>query len=186
MSEFRVATRYAKSLIELADEKGVLEEVHDDMLLFTDTCKQNREFLLMMKNPIINNDKKQSILKAIFAGKVNQLTMAFFEIISRKNREEVLYAIAKDFHLQYNVYKNIVIATVTTTMPLDNQLRNEFKHIVKEIAGMDVELIEKIDKNIIGGYILKIGDKQIDDSLHSKLQELKLSFNYSSYYIKEF
>lgn len=185
MSEFRVASRYAKSLIELAEERGVLEDVHNDMLLFSEICDENRDFLLMIKNPIINNAKKLTILKKLFSGRANKLTLAFFEIISRKNRESVLPAIAREFHFQYNTFKGIVIAKVTTTIPLDNKLRNEFKAIVRKMVGKEVELKEGIDKDLIGGYILKVDDKQIDDSLHSKLQELKLKLNHNSY-VREF
>ena len=79
MSDYRAASRYAKSLLELAAEKGALEEVHNDMLLLDAICKENRDFMLMLKNPIIKHFKKRQILEAIFKGKVNAITFAAFE-----------------------------------------------------------------------------------------------------------
>lgn len=186
MSDYRAASRYAKSLLELANEKGVLEEVHNDMLSFQQVCKDNYSFLLMLKNPVIKHDKKRAILEQIFKGKANDLTLAFYDIITRKNREAILPAIAKEFHNQYNLYKSIEVATVTTAVPLDQGLRSKLELLVQKISSKDkVELVEIVDKDIIGGYILKVGDRQIDDSLRSKLKELELQFSQNPY-IKEF
>lgn len=186
MSEFRAASRYAKSLLELADEKGVLEDVHKDMLEFSELCRENREFVLMLKNPVIKHDKKRAILEQIFKGKVNDLTMAIFDIITRKNREAILPMIAREFHNQYNLLKKVEVAKVTTAVPLSAELRTQIEDMVKKISSWDkVELTEVVDKDIIGGYVLKIGDRQIDDSLRSKLKALELKFSQNPY-IKEF
>jgi F-type H+-transporting ATPase subunit delta len=76
MSEFRAAYRYAKSLISLAEEKDVLEQVYSDMLLFTDVVEKNKEFPRILKNPIINHEKKLNILRKIFKDKVHPMTLA--------------------------------------------------------------------------------------------------------------
>lgn len=186
MSERRVASRYAKSLIELAEEKGVLEEVNRDMQLFHSITKENRNLELALTNPIISNDKKLNILREIFQKKVTELTYRFFEIISRKNRELILPMIAEEFHTLYNEYKGVVKAKVITTFPLDEKLRAKFKAVVKERFKKEVELEESVDSSLIGGYILTVGDKQIDESLNSKLKALKLEFAHSHQtYIKE-
>ena len=185
MSDYRVASRYAKSLLSLADEKGVLEKVHDDMQLFSKTAEENKEFTRILKNPVINHEKKLNILKAIFSGKVHPLTFSIFEIITRKNREAILPSIAKAFHQQYNIFKNIEEAKVITTFPLTEELRKEFELIVWKYTGKKVDLKEEVDESLIGGYILNIGDRQIDESLNSKLKDLKLQFSRNPY-IKEY
>lgn len=184
MSEFRVATRYAKSLLVLAQEKGVLEQVHSDMQLFDKVGKENKGFVLMLKNPIINHDKKLSILKALFKGRVNDLTFAIFEIIVKKHREGILHSVAKEFHNLYNEIKGINKADITTVIPLTEQLRAQFKEIIKTKFGKEAELNEKVDPSLIGGYILQVGDNQIDESIKGKLQALKREFSYNPY-IKE-
>ncbi len=186
MSDVRVASRYAKSLLELADEQGKVEEVHKDMMLLDTTCSQNRDLAVVLRNPIIKNDKKKAILEAIFGGKVSDLTMAIFDIITRKNRAAELPAIAGEFPRQYNVYKSIETAKVTTAVKLDEGLRASFEKIVMQISDKkSVELEEVVDEKIIGGYVLTVGDRQLDDSIKSKIKELELKFSKNEY-IKEF
>ena len=176
MSEFRVATRYAKSLLELAVERNVVEEVNQDMLFFARLCEENRLLYLTLKSPVVKHQKKLAILRALFENRIHPISFTIFNIITHKNRESVLYAIAKEFHEQYNAHKNIQPAQVTTTFPLDEAMRARFREIVVESTGKQVELKEKIDPKLVGGYILKVGDRQIDESLRSRLQALKLSF----------
>ncbi len=185
MSEYRIASRYAKSLLGLADEQGSLEEVNKDMLMFSELASENRDLVLMLKSPVVPHSKKLAVLNQVFDGKVHKLTMAIFQILTKKQREAYLPAIATEFHHQYNVRKGIEEATITTTFALDAALRKEFEGIVKSISGKKVELTEKIDEEIIGGFVLKIGDRQIDDSLSSKLSALKLKFSQNPY-VKEF
>lgn len=185
MSDFRAAYRYAKSLISLAEEKGVIETVHNDMLLFSKVVEDNKEFPRILKNPIINHEKKLNILRGIFADKVHPMTLAIFEIITRKNREAILPEIARSFHHQYNVIKGIEEAKVITTFPLDEKTREQFRAVVREKTGKEVELKEEVNESLIGGYILKIGGLQIDESINSKLKELRLQFSRNPY-VKEY
>jgi F-type H+-transporting ATPase subunit delta len=184
MAETRVASRYAKSLIELAQERGILEQVNEDMVMFIKVAEENPQFASVLKNPIINHSKKLGVLTAMFKGRVSDLTYSFFEIITRKNRETLLVEIAKEAHLQYNAINNIQNATVTTSFPLTDDLRADFQAMVMRKTGMKAELKEKVDPSLIGGYILKIGDRQIDDSVKSRLNSLKLKFSDNPYIAK--
>jgi F-type H+-transporting ATPase subunit delta len=178
MSEFRVSSRYAKSLLELSIEKNVLEPVQKDMLLLSSVIASNSDFAQVLKSPIIKSDKKSKVLKAIFGGKSQEMTLAFYDILARKNRADLLIDIAREFQKQYNQYKGIQVAEVTTTFPLTDDLRKQFTASVKEISGKEhVQLVEKVDANIIGGFILKINDRQLDQSLSSKLRNLRLQFS---------
>ena len=185
MVDSRAASRYVKSLLGLAVEKGALEEVHADMQLFTRVCNESRQLTLLMKNPIIKHDKKREILHRLFSGKVHELTLAIFDIITRKNREPLLPVIAREFHLAYNEYKGIGKASVTTAIPLDAKLRAEIENIVRRISvHQSVELTEEVDPDMIGGFILDVGDRQIDTSLRNRLKALKVKFSHNPF-IKE-
>jgi F-type H+-transporting ATPase subunit delta len=181
MSEYRIASRYAKSLLELAVEKGKLEEVHSDMVLLSTLCEEIREFTLMLKSPVVPPDKKLAILNEVFEGKVHEMSMSIFAILTRKHREGYLPQIAEEFHHRYNVHKGIEEATVITTFPLDEKTRNEFKEVVKSMNNKEVELTEVVDESLIGGFILKIGDRQVDDSVSSRLRALKVDFMKNHY-----
>lgn len=185
MADSRAASRYVKSLIGLAVERNVLEEVHRDMLLFSKTVRENRQLEVLLLSPVIKHDKKLAILKRIFSGKVSALTLSFFEIITRKNREPLLSDIAHQFHNVYNEFKGIGKAQVTTTLPLDATLRSEFEKLVRKYSAKEqVELVEKVDPELIGGFILNVGDRQIDASVRNKIKTLKLKFSENPY-IKE-
>lgn len=182
MSEFRVSTRYAKSLLELANEKGILEEVLADMKQLASVAAANRDFALSLKSPIINFDKKLKVLTALFEQSANAMTMAFYGIVAKKNRADLLVDIAREFQVQYNVFKGIQVADLTTTFPITDELRSRFVGLVKEISGLDkIELVEKIDSELIGGFVLKVNDRQLDESLSSKLKALRLEFSHNHY-----
>lgn len=174
MSVSIVASRYAKSLIELAKEKNVLEAVFEDMKLFKDTADNNRGLMLALKNPVVRHEKKLAILKSLFAERVNPVSFSIFTIITKKNREAILDAVAEEFILAYNEFKGIQKATVISSVELTSELRTQLNNIVASATGKTIELEEKVDANLIGGYVLRVNDRQIDASLRSRLNELKL------------
>jgi len=185
MADSRATSRYVKSLLDLAVERKVLEEVHRDMLLFSDTISKSRPLELLLQNPVIKHDKKLDILTGIFSGKVHSLTLAFFDIITRKNREAILVSVAREFHNAYNNYKGIGKAKVTTAIPLDDKLRADIEQLVRRYSDKkQIELIEVVDPELIGGFVLNVGDRQVDASIKSKLKTLKVSFSHNPY-IKE-
>ncbi|GAA0879884.1 ATP synthase F1 subunit delta [Algoriphagus jejuensis] len=183
MSNQRVAYAYAKSLMELAIERGELEAVYQDFLHLANLARSNRDLELAMRSPIISSEKKLAILKALFEKRgATKSTLSFFEIISRKGREEVLADIAREFQVQYQLHNSIQVAEVTTTFPLDDTLRAEFTKIILEISGMkEVKLTEKVNPDLIGGFVLRVNDRQLDESLSSKLRELKNEFSHNHY-----
>lgn len=177
MSNARIAHRYAKPLFELAEEHKVLDKVKEDMDGFAKLCEENRDFLLMLRSPIIPHLRKAEILSKIFKGKSNKLTLAAFEIITRKNRENLLPEIAAEFILEYNEKMGYQDAVVTTTYPIDAKTKKAFEKIVTDITGSKPVLTEEINSEIIGGFVLRMGDKQMDRSISSDLKEIKLKFN---------
>lgn len=186
MADARVASRYVKSLLGLAVEQGVLEAVNTDMQFFDKVCHSNRDFVLMLKSPIIRHEKKKEILNKLFSGRVHPLTMLIIDILTKKNRESLLPSIATEFHNAYNVYKGIGKASVISTIPVDNELRSELVALVKKLSNKtQVELEEKVDKDLIGGFILNVGDRQIDASIKNKLKTLKNKFSENPF-IKQF
>jgi len=179
MSEITVAIRYAKAIIDLAAEQNVLEEVNKDMELFLRTLKENPQLNAVLANPIIYHDKKVKILDQIFTGKVNKLTIGFLNLMINKSRADVLYTAATEFINQYDVKKNITSATVVSATALSEANK---KTIIAEIVastGGTVKLTARVDPSLIGGFILTVGDKQIDTSISSSLAKLKKEFAHS-------
>jgi F-type H+-transporting ATPase subunit delta len=185
MIETRVSYRYAKSLLDLALEKGQLEQVREDMQLVASVIRESRDLLLMLKSPVIKTDKKQEILKAVFGGKIGVITTAFIDIITVKRRESELAIIAESFLNQYKTHKQILTAVITTATGLDKSLRDKVMEIVKGATQSEVELQEKVDKGLIGGFILRVGDKQVDASIIRQIKNLDRTFSENPY-VKEY
>lgn len=185
MTSQRVASRYVKSLLGLAVEQQALDEVNRDMQMFDNLCDSNREFLVMLRSPIIKHERKRDILEKIFKGKVHNLTWAILDIITRKNREPLLPAIANDFHRAYNEYHGIGEASVSSAVAIDPTLRNEIEAIVRKLSRREkIELNEKVEPALIGGFVINVGDRRIDASVVGQLKSLKLKLSYNPY-IKE-
>ncbi len=177
MSEIRVATRYAKALIDLAIERNELERVKQDIDLFLSAAKSSSELVAVLKNPIVPIDKKLKIVKGIFSAQVSNTTQSFFDIVVNKARAEVLYGTAVEFVHQYNEKKNILKAKIVSATALNDASRSEVISIVEKATNKQVVLEEKVDANLIGGFLLTVGDKQFDTSIAKSLQNLKKSFS---------
>lgn len=185
MSATRLASRYAKSLIGLAIEKGQLEEVNNDIRSLQQAM-YNRDFWLLLKSPIINTSKKLSILKKLFDGKLGTITSTFMEIVTKKHREFYLPEIVDEFIKQYQGHKGIVNAKLTTAVAVDRKLLDEIKGIVlKQTGQKEVQLSTAVDKDLLGGFILQFEDKLIDSSIAHKLDKLDKQFTKNKY-IREF
>lgn len=181
MKQARASIRYAKALLQLSIEQNNLEHSFNDMRLLSKICSQNRDLSLLLKSPIVKTDQKNKIFNEIFSTKMQQLSLDFVKIIIKKKRESLLPAIAKIFIDLYKTEKNIVTAAVTTATPISPLLKEKIISYIKTRNNNKVELIEVVDNNLIGGAIIRIGDKELDISIASDISELRQSFNKNLY-----
>src|SRR6476660_5541583 len=103
----RLAYRYAKSILDLAIEKGQLENVYNDMLYLQQVVKASRDFLNLLKSPVVSADKKQAAIKAVVGNNIGELTAAFTKLLVAKGREAALSEIIISFIQQYKAKKGI-------------------------------------------------------------------------------
>jgi F-type H+-transporting ATPase subunit delta len=176
MSEFKVASRYAKALIDLSIEQGNLENVKQDMEQFIGVLRANKELQAVLKNPIMKQDKKLGILSALFKDKIHPSIMGFFTIMTRKGRSGILYGTAQEFVREYNEYKGIVKATVTSAKALTAENFDAIKSIISKELNAEIILENAVNPNLIGGFVVKVGDRQIDASIAGKLHKLEKHF----------
>lgn len=174
MTSSKLTYRYAKSLLDLAIEQNALEAVKGDIQSFLKML-ESRDLVLLLKSPIVNTLKKEAIFKELFEGKLNQLTYAFFNLILKKGREASLEDIAKNFITQYKQLIGLTSVKLTTATPIDaaNLASIKAKLIASKETAKDVEITTAVDPEIIGGYVLQIGDKLFDNSIAHKLHDLK-------------
>jgi len=169
-----VASRYAKSLLDLSVEKKQLEETRDDMKLVKQVCDDNHDFVVLLNSPVVKTDKKLEILNLIFSKSISKLSLSFLVLLAKKRRESFIPDIDVAYDEQYRTKKNITTATIKTASGLDEKTKKRVLEIVKQASGDgEIELIEKIDESIIGGYVLSISDRQLDQSVKSRLNDLR-------------
>jgi len=184
MKQTRASIRYAKALLTISVERNCLEGSFKDMVLIDKICSENRDLKLLLKSPIVKTEQKIKILNQILTNKIQQLSLDFIEIIITKKREYLLIGIAKKFIELYKIENNIETATVTTAAPISTELKKKIISYIKDRNNNQVDLIEVVDNEIIGGAIIRIGDKQLDASIERDLSELRQTFN-KSLYIQE-
>jgi F-type H+-transporting ATPase subunit delta len=175
-----VASRYAKALVDLAVEQKQLDAVYKDMALIKQSIHASRELQLFLKSPVVKPTKKVEVLKAIFFSHINKLTNGYLVLVVNKKRSSILEEIADSFIEQYREHNHITTAVITSAVKLDDAVRKKALSIVKEISNGEVELVEKVNPELIGGFILRVGDKQVDSSVSRQLNDLKKNFNTKS------
>jgi F-type H+-transporting ATPase subunit delta len=172
MNDSKIPVRYARALFDSAVEKMQLEQVFQDMLLISEICKvqEMREFL---RSPIIVPSKKYEIIQKLTGGSVQKLTLSLFSLVIANGREIFIPAIAREFIRATKEHKGITESVLTTAVQTNENIKKQVTELIGGIFNTKVELKEVVDKEIIGGFILKIEDNYIDASIRSKLRKIE-------------
>ncbi|MCC5931781.1 MAG: ATP synthase F1 subunit delta [Cyclobacteriaceae bacterium] len=173
MSDFRIASRYAKTIFDLAVERKIEDQIDKDMDLIKSIFDENRSLVLMLRSPVIKDDKKLRIIHRLFEGRTQEITLKFFEILSRKSRLSVLPILTELYKVLYNQHRGIVQARVTLAMQPYPEMEEILSAYVKDITGKQAKLEFETDREIIGGFILNVEDKQLDRSLKGQINRMR-------------
>ena len=176
MKPTRAATRYARALVLEASEQDCLEKVNEDMELIKNTFERNIDLKHMVESLVIKNSIKQSSLKLIFKD-VNSLSLKLINILFENNRLAIIHSVANKFIEQFKQIKGLQSATVTSAVPLSSEMEKEILYKISSITNKKTTLIKKVDKSLIGGFILRLGDFQFNASFKNKLKNIKQEFN---------
>lgn len=171
----RLATRYAKSLIDLAIEQNALDATYNDMVVLQTICKGNRDFVQLLKSPIIQPHTKLKIINAVTDGKIGVLVTAFNRLMVEKGRESNLPEVVNTFIHQYKDLKGIKMVKLTTASPIGQETKDNIVSKMKS-EGNTIELESFIDESIIGGFVLQTGDNLIDASIAYDLKAIQKQF----------
>lgn len=181
----RLAARYAKSILGLAIERGQLDTVYKDMIFLRDICRSSRDLVNLLRSPIIKSDKKRHILEAITAGRISPLTTAFNALLMSKEREAYLPEIATAFDEQYKAYKGIQTVKLTTAVPVSQDIKQAILAKVKQDRQLrEIDLETAVQEELIGGFVLEIGDELIDASVAFDLNKIKQQFENNDFIYK--
>ncbi|MCF8234823.1 MAG: ATP synthase F1 subunit delta [Bacteroidales bacterium] len=181
MRRSRIGTRYAKALFELALEKNILEQVKKDMELVMKTISESKELKLFLKSPVIYPEKKSTIITAILKDHVNELSLKFVLLITKNRRETYIENIAQAFINQYKKYKNIITTILQTAVKINDDIHRQVIDLLKEQTKGEIDLIEEIKEDLIGGFVLKFDGYKYDASISKQLADLKKDFKVNLY-----
>jgi len=175
MSGTRAAIRYAKAVLSLAVDQKSDEAVNNDMKLIAKTVSENTDLDLALKNAIAKQSAKKEILNQVFPN-LNNLTSKLFDVLVDNNRIDVIADVARKYNELYEAHIGKEKATVTTAIPMTDDLEIKVMAKIKELTSKSVELENIVDESIIGGFILRVGDIQYNASIANKLNKLKREF----------
>ncbi len=175
MAGTRAAIRYAKAVLSLASDQNAAEVVNSDMMLITNTVTGHLDLSEMLKSSVINSETKKTILLSVFPN-LNKICTRLFEVLITNKRLNILNDVALKYSILFDELNGKEIAKVTTAVSMTNDLETKVLSKVKELTNKDVKIENIIDESILGGFILRVGDKQYDASISSKLNKLKREF----------
>ena len=171
-----ISDRYASALYDLASEKKLVDVVLDDLLFIQSTIKNNKDLKLVIKSPLIKSNDKLIILQNILQSKnPNELSSTFLKVLSKNKRFQKTVDIISQFKNINAQKRGDVLADITSAEKLSNEQQDNIKEQLRTILGDKLSLSYKVDEQIIGGLIIKVGSKMIDTSLSNKINKLKIA-----------
>ncbi len=172
MNESKISVRYSLALFESAIGKKVLDQVYQDMIFILEICSV-KEMKELLESPIIVPSKKSEILNKVFKGNVEKLTLSLVEMVVKNGRESFLPGIARLFIGRTKEYKGITESLLTTAVKVDEKIKKQIIDLISGIFKTKVELKDVVDKEIIGGFVLRVEDNFIDASVRNKLRKIE-------------
>jgi ATP synthase F1 delta subunit len=169
-----IAEVYARSLFQVAKEHDQLDEIHDELGQFADVLAEDRRLQVYFFSPYFSSDeKKDGVTKVIEGG--NEYFVRFLELLAEKHRLPVLFRIRREFDVMWAKEKRLLEVSVTTAVDLDEETVNGIGKKIEEQTGQRVELTSSVDPDLIGGIVIRVGNKVLDASIRNKLERFRRS-----------
>jgi len=182
MNYSKIAIRYAKALFLEAKEENKLYIVYNDLKNIELLAKSNKDFISFLNSPILSPSNKKSLVESIFKSNIDNLTLKFLFLLLENRRENRLLDVIRNFFTLYNTHLNIINSTLITPIKINDSLLQEFKTKLEKSLSKNVNIENKVDESIIGGFIIQIEDKEFDASIKTQLNKIK--YNLKSTTIK--
>jgi len=176
MKGTRAATRYAKAILDLAKDQNSAPAVNDDMKLIANAITDNKELKSLLDSPVVKVAQKTAVLKEVFAN-TNAITTSLVDVLAVNKRIPLLGAVATEFTSLFDASQGFQKASVTTAVPLTDEMNAKVLAKVKELTGKEALIENTIDESILGGFILRVGDLQYNASIANNFNKLKRAFS---------
>jgi F-type H+-transporting ATPase subunit delta len=181
MNSYKLQTRYAQSLFDLSQEQGISSKVYEDMLLVMQVCVENHELRTILKNPVIKSDNKKAIVNDIFQNHVQELSLAFMDLLIVKRRDVLLYEIAEKYTEIFKEFNGVKTVLISTATALDDKETELLKNKIETELGSKIDLQTKVNPKLIGGFCLLVHGMQYDASFMNQIAKLKKEFTKNVY-----
>lgn len=172
MNESIISVRYSKALFNLSKDKSIIDAVKMDMETVFTLMNESEELQHVFQNPVLKPSKKGEIVKQLFPS-FNTISLSFIDLLIKNRREEYLFDISRDFLKKYMQHKGIENAVFTSAIAVDSAMLEKVRAIVRSLLKTEVELSNVVEKKILGGFVLRVGDRQFDASVQAKLNKIK-------------
>ncbi len=173
MNESKISVRYAKALFELGKEKELIDTVIKDIQLVDEVCKNIADFWLMVESPVVKTSQKRASVKLIFGDRINEMTLSFLDLVVKNRREIYLKDISRNFLALCRKDKGVLSATLTSASAIEESSKENLSTLLSKSFNSKIELEEVVDKEIIGGFVLRVEDQQLDASVSAQLNQIK-------------
>lgn len=173
MNESKISVRYAKAIVEHAREENILDAVKTDFDMIYRCIDQIPELKLLLYSPIIKTSEKLTIIKNSMGNNVNRVTLSFLTLVFSNKREAYLASISRYIAYLYNKEMGIKPGILLTPTHLESSIKDKIINLISHKLNIKIELSEKTNKSLLGGFILRIEDQQIDASVASQLTKIR-------------
>lgn len=173
MDQSAITVRYAKAFFSTAKEKNLLDKLKADIQLVLDVCTSSKDFILLLESPIVKSSKKAALVKSIFEGKIEEISLNFLLLIVQNKREVHIPGICRNFLDLTRKDLNIKSAVLTTASEVDASTLKKVKEMLAKELNATIELEAQVNTEILGGLVLRLDDKQYDASVATQLRKVK-------------
>jgi len=167
-----VAGRYSAALYEIAEKTNQVDQIEEELKAVDAILQENTDLQKVLYHPQITAAAKKELLDQLFKGKISDLTLNFIALLVDRRRETFFGDIVAEFIAQANAGRNIVAARVTSVVDLKDQEKGEVDQLLARLTGKKVQVSYATDPSLIGGVLIRIGDKVIDGTIKAKLAAL--------------
>lgn len=169
----QVASRYAEALFDLAEEENQTSEIYSELVEIKDIINSNRNLYDILRSPFISKEEKRNVVSSLFMGKILTNNMNFLRVLIDNDRTTEISSIVLSYKMLLNKKNNIAEGEVITAIPLNNEQILELEEKLSAKYNKKIKLTNKIDENILGGVLIKLGNEEIDGTVKSRLIDLK-------------
>ena len=160
---------YSDVMFELAEEAGLVEQVMDDLDAVAEVMKDEPEFLSLLTVGQVKEDEKAKMIRRVFKGRVNDLTLDFLCVLAKRNRMNFVHGIGDRYEVLLDERKNLHRIEVTLAKEPTDEQTEKIKMDIKEAIDAEIKLSVNVDPEIIGGIIIRKGDLLVDNSVRTIL-----------------